>query len=576
MSYPIDSGPNSPLSDISRVDVPGAGSGADLQCGADRFVQGLLAIVQGLVADVPIVGDIVEALTGVEDGDYTDLGTFASLLFGRDVSLASRVSKIENKIAIGAQYFDDFNRGDNDAALGEGWTQGGNGQVLGIHDQAAQLKRDPLPDDGVRYAICPQVASADTVTVSAVIHPKGTPPAPRTSLFLRANAALTEFVYVNLFGGKCYLGRGTRSGNSWSFTDWKSDLTRSYSNSSTIEFKAEGTHYRLVIDGVLILDHTDVSGYPVDASHRTVGFSLQTWTAILAVPQFSGGLASFALRSAVELEAVAVAQSTAAAAQTTATAANTTAETANTTANNAATVAGNLDARVTALENGGTRTVYTSNASWSNPGAGRVGVAVINGGQGGQSNNQGSGNRLGGAHGGYVFREFNCADLTSTVAITVGAGGATSFGTGGVSSFGAYLVGISGAPGSILTSQGAVASASTPGVGGQGATGNADTATNGGSSALATGGARGTKSVTGSAGQSVSTGSVVPCGGGGGGGGGGNADAFGQPGDGGAGGAPGGGGGGAGAHGGLNPTAFASGGIGGNGRVILIFTPGAA
>ncbi|MFH5231881.1 hypothetical protein [Antrihabitans spumae] len=246
------------------------------------------------------------------------------------------------------------------------------------------------------------------------------------------------------------------------------------------------------------------------------------------------------------------------------------------TAEEAAEATGNLDARVTALENGGTRTVYTSNASWSNPGAGRVGVAVINGGQGGQSNNQGSGNRLGGAHGGYVFREFNCADLTSTVAITVGAGGATSFGTGGVSSFGAYLVGISGSPGSILTSQGAVASASTPGVGGQGATGNADTATNGGSSALATGGAHGTKSVTGSAGQSVSTGSVVPCGGGGGGGGGGNADAFGQPGDGGAGGAPGGGGGGAGANGGLNPAAFASGGIGGNGRVILIFTPGAA
>lgn len=235
---------------------------------------------------------------------------------------------------------------------------------------------------------------------------------------------------------------------------------------------------------------------------------------------------------------------------------------------------GELDTRVTALENGGTRTVYTANATWMNPGTGRVGVAVINGGRGGQSNNQGSGNRLGGTHGGYVFREFACADLSPTVALVVGAGGATGYGVGGVSSFGAYLVGLSGAPGSILTSQGAVASASAPGSGGQGASGNADTATDGGASALAAGGVHGTKSVTGGAGQAVSTGSVVPCGGGGGGGGGGNADAFGQPGDGGPGGAPGGGGGGAGANRELNPLAFAAGGVGANGRIILIYTPG--
>jgi hypothetical protein len=531
VSYPIDSGPNSPLSDISRVDVPGAGSGADLQRGADRFVQGLLAIVQGLVADVPIVGDIVEALTGVEDGDYTDLGTFASLLFGRDVSLASRVSKIENKIAIGAQYFDDFNRGDNDAVLGEGWTQGGNGQVLGIHDQAAQLKRDPLPDDGVRYAICPQVASADTVTVSAVIHPKGTPPAPRTSLFLRANAALTEFVYVNLFGGKCYLGRGTRSGNSWSFTDWKSNLTRSYSNSSTIEFKAEGTHYQLVIDGVLILDHTDVSGYPVDSSHRTVGFSLQTWTAILAVPQFSGGLASFALRSAVELEAVAVAQSTAAAAQTTATAANTTANTANEAATGLTATASDHENRITILEAGDQIAEFNSSGTWIKPASmrGHVSIALAGGG-GGRKGPPAIGSPelpCGGGQGGYAEAYTVDASMPASVAVTIGAGGlgATADNTNGGSGSPTVIAGI------VTAGAGLGGTASTPiagtgthpewqANGGRGAF-NANPATPGGNGYLAAGGAAGANGGNGAPGGNgvdCPPGSIGPGGGGGGGG----------------------------------------------------------
>lgn len=300
------------------------------------------------ITELPVLGDIVEALTGVEDGDYSDIGSFVALLFGRDSALASRVSKIEGKIAVGAEFFDDFNRGDSGSAIGNGFTQGGSGQGMGIHDQAVQLVRDPLPASGRRYAICPQVTSGDDVTVAAVIHPRGTPPAPATSLFCRANATLTEFIFVNLFGGKCYLGRGTRSGNTWNFSDWKSDLNRSYSNSSTVELKADGTHYQVVIDGVLILDHNDVSGYPVDVSHRHTGFAMETWTAILAVPQFSGGLASYAVRSSTELNAVATAQLTAGNAATTATNAQTTAQNAQTAADNA--VSDAVDQATAAIE----------------------------------------------------------------------------------------------------------------------------------------------------------------------------------------------------------------------------------
>lgn len=266
-----------------------------------------------------ITNQIVGSITGLDSGGVASLTDFANELMGRDVSLAARVARIEGKIAVGAEFFDDFNRGDNASALGNGWRQGGGGQGLGIYDQAAQLDRAALPGDGRRYAISPTGSSNDDVTVAAVIHPRGTPSNPSTSLFLRANDTMTEFVYVNMFAGRCYMGRGTRLGNTWTFRDWTSNLAKSYSNSSTIEFKAIGNKYQLSIDSVLIMEHEDISGYPIDSGHRTVGFALQTWTGVLQIPQYSGGLASFAVRSSVELSAVQTAQQTAVAAQTTAT-----------------------------------------------------------------------------------------------------------------------------------------------------------------------------------------------------------------------------------------------------------------
>ena len=235
-----------------------------------------------------------------------------------------------------------------------------------------------------------------------------------------------------------------------------------------------------------------------------------------------------------------------------------------------------LEVRVTALEGGGTRTVYSSNFVWENPGAGTVGVAVFNGGQCGQIgyfNNSPSTPLRGGTHGGYAYKEIRCADLPATVTGTVGAGGATNLQAGGQSSFGTYVVPISGSPGSVLTKQGAVSSNSAPGRGG----GGGEPSGNGGAgdpSALAAGGTAGVGG-PGGAGASVSLDSDVPCGGGGGGGGAGRNAAFQNPFPGGAGGAPGGGGGAGGKAGSLNTAATASPGPGANGRIILIYTPGA-
>ncbi|OZF09800.1 hypothetical protein CH300_00015 [Rhodococcus sp. 15-1154-1] len=274
----------------SILDILGGGS-----------LEGLSQFVGG----VPIVGDLVEAITGIEDGDYSDLGTWVGLLFGRDASLASRVSAIENKLAVGSEYYDNFKRGDNDSVLGSPepgvvppWVQFGDGEALGIHDQAAQMTRSAFPDDGIRYARCPFLATSANYEVGVVVHPRGTPNQPRTTIYGRCNADMTEGVYVDFFGNKTRIGRFTRSGLTVNRTQWGPDYPKAYSNSSTPKLRMIGTRYQVIIDDVVIIDHPDTSSFPVDMAHVTSGFSVQCWTAILAVPQWSAGLAAFAVRNA--------------------------------------------------------------------------------------------------------------------------------------------------------------------------------------------------------------------------------------------------------------------------------------
>lgn len=252
-------------------------------------------------------------------------------------------------------------------------------------------------------------------------------------------------------------------------------------------------------------------------------------------------------------------------------------------ASNTAGVA-NHEGRIVTLEDGGTMVVYTGNATWQNPGTGRIGVGIINGGQAGQDGlviSSGTNIRLGGNHGGYSYKEFDASELTATVAVTVGVGGSTAYALGNVSSFGSYLSGVSGITGAVMTNKGVVTSGSTPGVGGNnGGGGDSSPGLAGSNSALATGGAGGIGGVAGapatngSPGGSVDTGSLTPCGGAGGGAGGGtDFQHFVNPvnvggGTGGAGGAPGAGGG-AGGNDRYN-SIVGPGGQGGVGRVFVI------
>lgn len=467
-------------------------------------------LITNFFEGLPIIGIIVETIneisqlfTGEEDGDSDDLSSWVNSVLGRDVSLAGRVATIEGKIAVGAEFFDDFNRGDNDTTLGNGWVQGGAGQPLGIHDQAAQIKRVALPAEGVRYAICPTLMSGDDFTVSGVIHPAGVSDYPSTVLYARSDTALSVGICALFSKNTTRIARYTRSGTAFTYSPiLTGDGTKWYSNSATVQFKGSGTTLQVVIDNVLVHTVTD-TGHTIGNARRTVGFSAQCETAILAIPQYSGGLASFAMRSSVTLDAVALAKSTADTANTNAgnaisaaSAAQGTANTANTNASTALTevasknktsrqpsaptgsVAGDIwidttngagkdlynrydgstwvtttekvateaNAAVIVLGTGDILDEFTTSGTWiKRAGVKRVTVHMIGGGGAGGGGANGF-IGIGGAIGGYSVREIDATTLSATVAVTVGAGaGAVAAGaaggTGGTSAFGAESAG---------------------------------------------------------------------------------------------------------------------------------------
>lgn len=259
---------------------------------------------------------------------------------------AAALTQLQNQLATGSSYEDTYDR-PNSATLGNGWVQGGVGQGLGIIDNAARIDNTGTAA-GMRWARAPLASPSSDFVVATVVNPAGVAQSAMTSLFLRANETLTEFVYANIYGKSCYIGRGTRSGDTWSFTDWKSDLNRGVSEGAQVEFSAEGTTYTLKVNGNTILQHTDVSGYPLDDSHHYYGFASET-RVVGTGRQYSWGLATFVMRTLGGQTLSQVAE---------------TAETANQTAAAAADAVARLQEEVSG--DGGNATTYQFSFSYPN------------------------------------------------------------------------------------------------------------------------------------------------------------------------------------------------------------------
>lgn len=227
--------------------------------------------------------------------DYltASVGTWVRNMLNIQTAHSAQLAELESTIASGASYFDTFNRSDS-PTLGGGWTQGGTGPGLGIIDFAARL--EPSLTAGREYAIAPVTMEDDNHGVTVIVNPGGVARGAMTSIFVRANATLTEFVYVNIYGGAMYLGRGTRSGDTWTFNDWTRLTNQGVEESDVVQVYPVGNNYKLLVNNRIIMEWDDVSSYPVDASHRHVGFA-QELRFVALVPQYSWGIASFTARA---------------------------------------------------------------------------------------------------------------------------------------------------------------------------------------------------------------------------------------------------------------------------------------
>lgn len=206
------------------------------------------------------------------------------------------------------------------------------------------------------------------------------------------------------------------------------------------------------------------------------------------------------------------------------------------------------DGKITALAQGGIRTVYTSNQTWTKP-AGLLKIIVLLYGGGRKGNGPGWAQE-GGLPGGLIIAEIGADLLPATVAITVGAG-SSGPGVASTSSFGSLIASTDSGGGILQNSSLLTLDPSVfPGKGGRSSIqGDNNYPTAGGSTALAAGGYAQTvpgANPNGGAGGSAAVTGQFLAGGGGGGGGLATNGYFSPAGNGGAGGFPGGGGGGAG------------------------------
>jgi uncharacterized protein (DUF697 family) len=151
----------------------------------------------------------------------------------------------------------------NASTLGAAFTQNQPGMVGVIEGCAGAFFGGPLRS----HAMHNIPLAGDNQSAKMVFGTNGTL-AASTSLFVRAAADMSTFVYVEVFSDEMFLGRGTLSNGVYTLTSWqRRDLkTR---KGATVELRATGTLYSVYVNGTPVMSQSDSVG--IGANFRRVG-----------------------------------------------------------------------------------------------------------------------------------------------------------------------------------------------------------------------------------------------------------------------------------------------------------------
>ncbi|MGF7122716.1 MULTISPECIES: hypothetical protein [unclassified Rhodococcus (in: high G+C Gram-positive bacteria)] len=207
------------------------------------------------------------------------------------VDLAELVANQSGQTTGGTAFSDAFSR----AELGLDYTTFKTGPVadLVVIDGQVQLNRVGDKNTGDVVALSKTVTGTDDQRVSVVVGRIQEAYSAAARIVVRSATDLSTFVYVHVYRDKVFIGRGTRSGNTTVYNNWKPPVSTAVNTGDTVTVEAVGRNYKVLVNGVLVTGHTDRATdvppeSPIGANNRSFGFGCQYyWTGLFGFFSFA-------------------------------------------------------------------------------------------------------------------------------------------------------------------------------------------------------------------------------------------------------------------------------------------------
>ncbi|QCQ89992.1 hypothetical protein [Rhodococcus sp. SGAir0479] len=194
------------------------------------------------------------------------------------VDLAELVAVRSGQSSGGTAFSDAFSR----TELGLDYTTFKTGPVadLVVVDGQVQLNRVGDKNTGNVVALSKTVTGADDQRVSVVVGRMQEAYNAAAQIVVRSAADLSTFVYARIYRDSIHLGWGTRSGGTTVYNNWRPPVSTAVNTGDTVTIEAVGRTYKVLVNGVLVIGHTDgdtadAPQSPIGANNRSFGFGCQ-------------------------------------------------------------------------------------------------------------------------------------------------------------------------------------------------------------------------------------------------------------------------------------------------------------